>query len=78
MPKAKLQWETKELLRAFKRLAGKVPEVARPYVADFLWKWKKDFGRQDVKTMMLKWARIDSLVNTWQLVVPKEEEHEAL
>jgi|GEM_PF-3272829 len=73
-PKRILKWETKELLRAFKRLDGKVPKVARPYIAAFLWKWKRDFGRKDVKTMLLEWQRIDSLVGVWRLVIPKEGE----
>lgn len=71
-PKPKLEWGTRELLRAFKRLDGKVPEAARPYIAAFLWKWKRDFGRKDLKTMLLEWVRIDSLVGAWRLVVPKE------
>ena len=76
--KPKLQWETKELLRAFKRLHDSVPDAARPYIARFLHRWKADFGRKDLKTMMLEWARIDGLINTWQLVVPKEDRVEAL
>lgn len=69
-PKPKLEWGTKELLRAFKRLDGEVPEAARPYIAAFFRKWKRDFGHEDVKTMLLEWVRIDSLVGVWCLVVP--------
>lgn len=73
-PKSKLQWDTKELLRAFKRLSGKVPKAARPYIAVFLFRWKRDFGRKHLKTMLLEWARVDSLVGAWCLIVPKEGE----
>ena len=76
MAKRILRWETMELVRAFKRLASKVPEAARPYIAVFLFRWKRDFGRKDLKTMLLEWARIDGLIGTWQLVVPKEGEDE--
>ena len=69
-----LRWETLELLRAFKRLHDNVPDAARPYIARFLYGWKRDFGRKDVKAMLLRWARIDDLIGAWQLVVPREED----
>lgn len=68
-PRTQLQWGTRELLRAFKRLDSNVPEAARPYIASFLAKWRRDFGLEAVKVMLLEWQRIDSLVGTWQLVV---------
>lgn len=67
-----LKSATSELLRAFKKLDSKVPEDARSHIAAFFSKWKKAFGRSDLKTMVAEWARLDDLITVWRLVRPKE------